>query len=321
MVRPRLAQPPGHRRALRLVRHSQPAGALGALPPAHAPHARLGGEPAHPGPARAAPPRVARGGHPIGARDGRDADDLRVRGARALATQSDRGPAPGRRPRRRLDPRVHRAALLAEAASLVSARRAHDLQRVPAPTGPGAAGLRHRGPGGGPALARARLRANGDPRGPASEPGAAGGAGTGGGRDLLGRSRGHRPGARGARGPGACPPAAGRAHRVSGRPRGARARGVHHPRGEPVRGDPARLGLRRTRPLLDVPGARDPGRGAAAGGHHGRAARARTRGSARPRAPGLPGAAPARSRGGAARARRGGAGRGPARASIATARS
>ena len=40
-------------------------GALGSLSPAHAPHARLGGEPAHPGPARAAPPRVARGGHPI----------------------------------------------------------------------------------------------------------------------------------------------------------------------------------------------------------------------------------------------------------------
>ena len=59
-------------------------------------------------------------------------------------------------------------------------------------------------------------------------------------------------------------PASGRACRVSGRPRGARARRVHDPRGEPVRGDPARLGLRRARPLLDVPRARDPWRGAPA---------------------------------------------------------
>ena len=67
--------------------------------------------------------------------------------------------------------------------------------------------------------------------------------------------------------------------------------------------DPARLGVRRPRALLDVPRARDPRRRGPARRDRRRAARARASGRAGPRAPGLPGAAPARPRGGAARAR------------------
>ena len=41
--------------------------------------------------------------------------------------------------------------------------------------------------------------------------------------------------------------------RLSRRAGGRRARRLHHPRGEPARADPPRVGVRRARPLLDVP--------------------------------------------------------------------
>ena len=121
---------------------------------------------------------------------------------------------------------------------------------------------------------------------------------------LLGRPGRDRAGAGGARDARAHPAPARRAGRLSGRPGGARPARLHGARGEPLRGHPARLGLRRARPLLDVSRAGDPRRGASPGRDRRRAARARARGRARARAAGLPGPPAPRSRGGAARAGR-----------------
>ena len=228
LVRAPLAQPAGHRRPLRLVRHPHLL-ALWALyrrrtlrMPAWEAAQLIAG------PARAAPPRVARRGHPAGARAGRHADDLRARGARCSGSSiRSRACARSCVLAGRLDPRLHRAALLAAAASVVSARRADALQRVPAPAGPGAAGLRRRRDRRWRRLAREPgFVADRDPEARLPRPGAARACWDGWRSAIFwGDLRRDRAGAGGARGP--------REHirrrqgvrvALSGRPRGARAR-------------------------------------------------------------------------------------------------
>ena len=83
---------------------------------------------------------------------------------------------------------------------------------------------------------------------------------------LLGRPRDRSRcvlAARGAR-ERVAPPRSASGSTYPGRPRGAGARRVHAARGEPLRRHPARLRLRRARPLLDLPRARDPRRRAPA---------------------------------------------------------
>jgi adenylate cyclase len=74
---------------------------------------------------------------------------------------------------------------------------------------------------------------------------------------------------------------------VSGRARGPHRARLLRARGEPPRRDPARLRLRRARPLLDLPRARGPGRRGSRAPGRGGAARAPARGGAAQRAPRL----------------------------------
>ncbi len=306
VVRPALAQPAGHRRALRLLRHPQPPRALGALPPAHAPDARLGSGPAHP---RACSSRRCSCGTwwAPGSRTSWPARGTPTRSWCSRITQLD--PVAGLRQVvvlvvawihgctglhfwLRLRPWYPRVARAIYSGFL--------LLPVLALLGFAAAGQR-----GGAAGARARLRPGGDPRGPASGSGAARRAGARRADHLLGRPGRDRAGAGGARrrastsaagracGSGiraaarcSCPPAS----RCSRR---AASPGIPH---ASVCGGRGRCSTCRVRVIRG--GEHLPGR------DRRRAARARARGRARPRAAGLPGPPAARSRGGAARARR-----------------
>ena len=300
MVPRPVAERPGHARALRRDHRARVPGAVAPVRAAVASHAGVGSRAVRARAPAAGAPRRSRRGH---------ADRLvALRRRRSLSPGRPRPVAPGAAAwrsasadaRPRVAPRLHRRALLAPFPALVCARRALALRRRAAPADPRAARLRRRRPRG------RRPRADtGLDRGDAE-----GGAGT---RPGRGGAAPRDP----ARLPGRLPDRAPRRPRRSGsavasgatplgpdqlpeRPRRDRARRIQHSRRQSPGRNPARVRVRRPRPLLDVSRAhRERARGAA-GAEPGRAPRARAGRRRTRREARLPDTTHARGGGGAA---------------------
>ena len=268
LVVPRaVAQRAGHAGALRRHRRARRAGAVAAVSAPDAAHAGVGGDAVRAGPDAAGAAGRSRRGYPHRVVAARRRRSLHAHRARALGAGAGVRRPPDAHAGAGVDPRVYRRAFLAPLPSVVSARAPLALRGRAAAADAGPAGLRRRRPRGVRAGAHAGLDRGGAPRAPTRRRGAEA-ARLVAIRETLpdrlpARAAGGAAGARRSPDPGVA--ARGADHVPVGSRRG-RAGGIHHPGRQPDGRHPARLGVRRTRALLDLPRAnRARPRAAAAG--------------------------------------------------------
>src|SRR5262245_39637901 len=142
MVPRTLAQSARHRAPLWRTPRALAARPLAHLPPPDAPHARVGSDPDRPRPRRAAPPRRARGGNAPRAHALRHGRSLHACPPLLLGGESVGGIPPIRPAPHRVDPRLHRPALLAPPAPLVPSELRRDPEHMGARAGARVARLR-----------------------------------------------------------------------------------------------------------------------------------------------------------------------------------